>query len=198
MKIIFIPIEDGFQIRSMCEDHEVSGAVETIKEKSGEDTEIYALDCPGFTFTVADIADDGGAALTERAAALVMAAMKKAGLEQDYSGLEILNGPDDEEEEKEPPTRGPDIVPVTYVIFRADTNDYLSYFEESGDERDMQWYTYPDKAIRYKTAKEAEKKARHIVEDGYYTLTVCELHETEKQFWTRALTDHSQPGISLN
>jgi hypothetical protein len=205
MKILFIPLSDGFEVRSLCSHEEVSGAVETIKIKLGDDTEIYALDCPDFTITGADLAGDRFEAAMNKAVALVKAALERGRTENDLTGLECLNPPADieeeEEEEEEPPTRDPDIAPVNYVLFRASKNDYLCEIRETDEVTHLNWYTHPEKAIHYKTFKEAEKMARYVVEDATYVLTVCELHETEKQFWTRRLKDYrsnSSAGISLN
>jgi hypothetical protein len=200
MKILFVLLEDeGFQIRSLCSEEEVSGAVESIKEKLGENISIYALDNPDLIVTGVDLAGAGLEAKLNEASALVEAALERGRTEKNLTGLECLNPPDDTEEE---PMRDEDIAPVTYVIFRPEKDDFLLFFDGSDeDEMLTQWASHPNQAIRYETLREAQEMAERIVADGYYELKVCACHETEKQLQIRGLTDHGgypDAGISLN
>ena len=88
MKIIFLLTETGFQIRSLCDAEEVAGAVSTIKEQLGNDTEIFALDCPDFTI---DLRNGGVDDAANRASKLVGTALDKFATDKNLSRFEYLN-----------------------------------------------------------------------------------------------------------
>jgi hypothetical protein len=96
----------------------------------------------------------------------------------------------------------PEIAPVTYVLYRGSTDDYLAQVEDQGELEQTGWSLHPEIAIRYATIEEAEQMAAYLVTANGYVLTLCELHETEKQVWSKPLRDcgpnPSNLGISLN
>ncbi len=97
-----------------------------------------------------------------------------------------------------PPPSKPDICPVKYVIYQPAKNDYLGTIKESGSLEETGWSPRPEDAIGYATFAEAERKAGELVGSKNYELTVCELHETEDQYWTKPLKDLFPVDASLN
>jgi hypothetical protein len=124
------------------------------------------------------------------------------------SEMEISPPPDRTEYYKQHPVKranldaplptDPEVSPVTYVIYRADADDYLGKVEENGNIERTWWSPHPHDAIKYKTTKDATTKARALVEYHRYELTICKLHQSEKQYWTEPLEDIFPIDPSLN
>lgn len=81
----------------------------------------------------------------------------------------------------------PEIAPVTFVLYREKTDDYLALLEQSSAVEKTGWEPHPEMAIRYATLEEAKAKAQYLVSANGYVLELRELHETQKQVWTRTL-----------
>ena len=82
----------------------------------------------------------------------------------------------------------PEIAPITFVLWREETDDYLASVELKGLIETTLWHPHPEEALRYATLEEARAKAEELVPSKGYALELCALHETEKKMWVEHLS----------
>lgn len=191
MKIIFAQTQDDeLQLITLCETEQIPHGMVLWREKYGEDSDFYSIDCPDWQLTQADV-DDEGEAATRKATEIIINTLQRINAGDEVAELEALGGPRTEATFSgtaiaERPA-DPDIRPVTFVIWRHETNEFMAgALEEDGPPA---WLTSPVDAVAYESQDEAETVAAALVAALRIVLTVCALHETANHYWKEPLRE---------